>query len=130
MQHDKTDNNNKEKHVIDKIRKIDAELNLISEKKTLDPVQNAMGILGRWQIIITIALSLINFPAAWRQMSSNFLAPPVNFTCTYPIPMNPNDSMLNQCTVRVNENITEACTNFTYDQSIFQNTIVFEVINN
>lgn len=104
--------------------------NIFADYKSLDPVQDAMGSMGRWQIIIALALSLINFPAAWRQLATNFLAPPSNFTCAFPSPMNANVSMFQQCQVEVSPNITETCTNFTYDHSVFRSTLVSEVIKN
>lgn len=95
----------------------------------MDPIQDAMGIMGPWQIIITIAISLINFPAAWHQLSIAVLAPGQNFTCISPAPINPNDSIIKACFIKVNHSLPEVkCTEFSYDQSVFKSTIISEVI--
>ncbi|KAG8040639.1 hypothetical protein G9C98_002635 [Cotesia typhae] len=95
------------------------------DEKPLDPIQDAMGAMGHWQIIITIAISLINFPAAWNQLAIAVIAPRQDFTCVSPLPINPNDSMLNTCFVKVNESLPEVeCEKFTYDDSAFKSTIV------
>ncbi|XP_053593360.1 organic cation transporter protein [Microplitis demolitor] len=101
--------------------------NLKSNLKTIDPIQDAMGIMGPWQIMITIAISLINFPAAWNQLAIAVIAPGQNFTCISPAPINPNDSMIKACFVKVNHSLPEVkCTEFTYDQSVFKSTIISE----
>ncbi|XP_011312309.1 organic cation transporter protein [Fopius arisanus] len=104
----------------------------------LDTIQEAMGVMGPWQIIITVALSLVNFPVAWHQLSIVFLAPPANFTCINPTPVD-NKTVYStedtQCFVNVtlltSSNITELgspvkCTQFEYDKSVFDSTIITE----
>ncbi|KAH0540665.1 organic cation transporter protein-like [Cotesia glomerata] len=98
-----------------------------SDEKPVDPIQDAMGTMGHWQIIITIAISLINFPAAWNQLAIAVIAPRQNFMCLSPLPINPNDSMLKTCFVKVNESLPEVeCEKFSYDDSVFKSTIVSE----
>ncbi|XP_015609722.1 organic cation transporter protein-like [Cephus cinctus] len=89
----------------------------------LDVIQEAMGVLGPWHIIIAVAVSLVKFPVAWHQLSIVFLAPPVNFTCVAPASFK-NESNSMQCYVAVENNITEKCTKFNYDRSIFHETII------
>ncbi|XP_014299598.2 organic cation transporter protein [Microplitis demolitor] len=97
------------------------------EKKNLDPIQDAMGVMGPWQIIITVAVSLTNFPAACNQLAIAVIAPGQNFTCISPAPINPNDSMIKACFVKVNHSLPEVkCTEFSYDQSVFKSTIISE----
>ncbi|XP_044576836.1 organic cation transporter protein-like [Cotesia glomerata] len=93
----------------------------------LDPIQDAMGSMGRWQIIITLAISLINFPAAWNQLAIAVIAPAQDFMCISPAPINSNDSMFKACSVKINESLPEVpCDKFSYDDSVFKSTIVSE----
>ncbi|XP_011497594.1 PREDICTED: organic cation transporter protein-like [Ceratosolen solmsi marchali] len=89
----------------------------------MDLVQNAMGTLGPWHIVIAVALSLVKFPVAWHQLSIIFLAPPVNFTCISPIAAD-NETMFRRCHVNVGNGSMEKCTDFHYDRSIFRETII------
>ncbi|KAK0075059.1 hypothetical protein PV326_011922, partial [Microctonus aethiopoides] len=92
--------------------------------KSLDPVQDAMGTLGKWQLISIIALFFVNVPPAWRQLSNGFLSPDkVNITCVSPKAESySNDS----CTAYINNSIAEKCTKFEYDPTIFRSTYVSE----
>ncbi len=38
-----------------------------------DPIQNAMGAMGRWQIWICAVIFLLKLPVAWHQMAIIFL---------------------------------------------------------
>lgn len=98
-------------------------------KVPVDLVQEAMGSLGPWHVVIAIALSLVKFPVAWHQLSIVFLAPPVNFTCVSPLPANQTTSLLNKCEVDViGNNVTfEDCVQFHYDRSEFRETIITQV---
>ncbi|XP_034948517.1 WD repeat and HMG-box DNA-binding protein 1-like [Chelonus insularis] len=98
---------------------------LSDSESSLDPIQDAMGVMGPWQIIITLALSLINFPAAWHQLSISVLAPKVNYTCISPSPSDPKTDVVNVCEVIVN-NTEQKCTSFDYDTSVFNSTIISE----
>ncbi|KAI5631101.1 sugar transporter domain-containing protein [Phthorimaea operculella] len=92
-----------------------------------DPVQEAMGTMGKWQIIITVVISLVNFPAAWTQFAIVVIAPRQQFTCLSPKPFNSSDSMERACLVKVNESLPEIrCSQFSYDESAFKSTIVSE----
>lgn len=100
------------------------------DKDTVDLVQEAMGSLGPWHVVIAIALSLVKFPVAWHQLSIVFLAPPVNFTCVSPLPAtNATGQLQNQCEIDVTgNNVTfEDCVQFHYDRSDFRETIVTQV---
>lgn len=97
----------------------------ISDYETLDPIQEAMGVMGPWHVIIAVALSLVNFPVAWNQLSIAFLAPPANFTCLSPKPM--DNYTTSRCEVAVGNDTFEKCREFEYDRSIFMETIITEV---
>ncbi|CAB0028581.1 unnamed protein product [Trichogramma brassicae] len=85
-----------------------------------------MGTLGPWHIVIAVALSLVKFPVAWHQLGIVFLAPPGNFTCASPTPADNTSSRLNQCLVDVGGGHMEKCSQFNYDRSIFDKTIISE----
>nr|ACE75443.1 MFS transporter protein [Glyptapanteles indiensis] len=86
-----------------------------------------MGHLGIWQVVITIALAIIDLPLAWHELAMPVLAPGQDFTCISPAPINPSDSMLKACYVKVNESLPEVqCEKFTYDLSDFKSTIISE----
>ncbi len=88
-----------------------------------------MGHLGIWQVVITIALAVIDLPLAWHELAMPVLAPGQDFTCISPVPINFSDSMLKACYVKVNESLPEVqCEKFTYDLSNFKSTIISEVI--
>lgn len=88
-----------------------------------------MGRLGIWQLVITVALSIVDMPAAWHELAIPVIAPGQDFTCVSPAPMNPSDSMLRACYVKVNESLPEVkCQKFTYDVSDFKSTIISEVM--
>lgn len=71
-----------------------------SEKKPdppkSDPIQSAMGSLGRWHIFVCAFIFLLKFPVAWHQMSIIFTAPNINYTCADP---NVTDRCSADCTV-------------------------------
>lgn len=78
-----------------------------------DPVQHAMGDLGKWHIIVCAAVFLLKFPVGWHQMSIIFLAPPVSYTCSNIVNATDDDKCLASCTKE-------------YDRSIFKETIITE----
>ncbi|XP_046746608.1 organic cation transporter protein-like isoform X1 [Diprion similis] len=86
-----------------------------------DTVQEAMGHYGPWHIIIAVSLSLVTFPVAWHQLTIVFLAPPPIFNCISPESL---DNTTMRCEVTVANNVTEKCTAFKYDKSIFEETII------
>lgn len=90
----------------------------------LDVIQDAMGVMGPWHIVIAVALSLVKFPVAWHQLSIVFLAPPTNFSCASPITTG-NESTIMKCYVEVNGTM-EKCTDFRYDRRIFKESIITE----
>ncbi|XP_058806102.1 organic cation transporter protein-like [Phymastichus coffea] len=94
------------------------------DKSPVDLVQEAMGSLGPWHIVIAVALSLVKFPVAWHQLSIVFLAPPIDFTCTYPKPANMSEALERKCEVDVGNGTIEKCTKFFYDRTIFKETII------
>ncbi|TGZ50979.1 WD repeat and HMG-box DNA-binding protein 1 [Temnothorax longispinosus] len=89
----------------------------------LDPVQEAMGSMGPWHIVIAVAISLVKFPVAWHQLSIVFLAPPTNFSCIAPLSAT-NESMTMKCEVDVGNGTIEECTHFRYDKRIFRESII------
>jgi len=89
-------------------------------------VQEAMGSMGPWHIVIAVALSLVKFPVAWHQLSIVFLAPPTNFSCMAPLPAT-NESMIMKCEVDVGNGTIEKCTAFRYDRRIFRESIITQV---
>lgn len=92
----------------------------------LDTVQEAMGSMGPWHIVIAVAVSLVKFPVAWHQLSIVFLAPPTNFSCIAPLSTT-NESMIMKCEVDVGNGTTEKCTEFRYDKRIFRESIITQV---
>lgn len=89
----------------------------------LDVIQDAMGAMGPWHIVIAVALSLIKFPVAWHQLSIVFLAPPTNFSCASPESAT-NESLMFKCYVDVGNGTMEKCNHFRYDKRIFRETII------
>ncbi|XP_025152920.1 organic cation transporter protein [Harpegnathos saltator] len=85
----------------------------------IDAVQTAIGDLGRWQIFVCLAISLVKFPVAWHQLAIVFMAPQQDYNCTVPATTDSED----QCAVDVNGTLVE-CTEWTYDRSIFSETII------
>ena len=84
--------------------------------------------MGPWHIVIAIAISLGKFPISWHQLSIVFLAPPVNFTCTSPFLT--NDKFRNDgCQVDLGNGTLEKCSHFSYDRSIFRESIITQVSN-
>ncbi|XP_060526472.1 solute carrier family 22 member 3-like isoform X2 [Cylas formicarius] len=49
-----------------------------------DIIRDTIGDFGRWQLKISLLMSLLKFPMAWFQMSIIFLAPPMSFWCRKP----------------------------------------------
>lgn len=95
----------------------------------LDTIQEAMGSMGPWHIVIVVALSLVKFPVAWHQLSIVFLAPPTNFTCIAPLSVTP-DNVTMKCEVDVGNGTMEKCTDFKYDRHIFRESIISQVSYN
>ncbi|XP_031621351.1 organic cation transporter protein isoform X2 [Contarinia nasturtii] len=73
-----------------------------------DPIQKAMGSLGRWHVIVCGFIFLLKFPVAWHQMSIIFMAPKINATCV-------NSSIINECSAD--------CNAYEYKRDIFTETI-------
>ncbi|XP_076639870.1 organic cation transporter protein isoform X1 [Colletes latitarsis] len=89
------------------------------DEEEVDAVQEAMGTLGRWQIYVCLAISLVKFPIAWHQLAIVFMAPHQEFNCTAPARAESSD----QCRVNVNGTLAE-CTEWVYDRSTFSETII------
>ncbi|XP_020290376.1 organic cation transporter protein-like isoform X2 [Pseudomyrmex gracilis] len=90
----------------------------------LDPIQEAMGSMGPWHVVIAVAISLVKFPVAWHQLSIVFLAPPTNFSCNSPLPNNTHESVFMKCEVDLGNGTIEKCTEFRYDKRIFRESII------
>ncbi|XP_066588974.1 organic cation transporter protein-like [Prorops nasuta] len=84
-----------------------------------DPVQEAIGNFGKWQIFVCLAISLVKFPVAWHQLAIVFMAPHQQYNCTSPYHVESAD----QCIVNINGTKVE-CTQWEYDRSIFPETII------
>ncbi|XP_063381642.1 organic cation transporter protein-like isoform X1 [Cydia fagiglandana] len=82
-----------------------------SQKTGQDPLERAIGAIGKWQIWVCFVVFLVKFPVAWHQMSIIFLAPPMNFTCA-------EESSTFDSVCHAN------CTSYKYDHSVFRETIV------
>lgn len=87
----------------------------------VDAVQIAIGNLGKWQIVVCLAISLVKFPVAWHQLAIVFMAPHQDYNCTKPA----TDSQ-DQCTVDLNGTLAK-CTEWEYDREIFPETIISQV---
>lgn len=79
-------------------------------KAAVDPVQNAMGAMGKWQIWICAVIFLLKFPVAWHQMAIIFLAPPVDFQCV--------NNTIDKC--------SDECPQHEFNRSVFTETIITE----
>lgn len=90
--------------------------------ENIDAVQQAIGDLGKWQILVCLAISLVKFPVAWHQLAIVFMAPHQEYNCTTPAQNVSSD----QCIVDINGTNTE-CTKWEYDRSIFPETIISQV---
>lgn len=75
-----------------------------------DPIEHAMGGLGKWHILVCSVVFLLKFPVAWHQMAIIFLAPPIEFTC--------KNETLEKC--------DPGCEEHEFDRSIFKETIITE----
>ncbi|XP_046838960.1 organic cation transporter protein-like isoform X1 [Vespa crabro] len=85
----------------------------------IDAVQQAIGNLGKWQILVCLAISLVKFPVAWHQLAIVFMAPYQEYNCTIPLQTVSSD----QCTFNINGTNIE-CTKWEYDRSTFPETII------
>lgn len=89
------------------------------DAEEVDAVQQAIGHLGRWQIYVCLAISLVKFPVAWHQLAIVFMAPHQDYNCTAPATSNTRD----QCMVDINGTLTD-CTEWEYDRSVFTETVI------
>ncbi|KAL0112549.1 hypothetical protein PUN28_012100 [Cardiocondyla obscurior] len=85
----------------------------------VDAVQIAIGNLGRWQIVICLAISLVKFPVAWHQLAIVFMAPHQDYNCTEPAAEEYSED---QCMANLNDTLVK-CTAWEYDRKIFPETI-------
>lgn len=82
-----------------------------------------MGAMGRWQVLVCIAISLVKFPVAWHQLAMVFMAPHAQqYNCTTPAYSSAKD----QCIVNVNGSHVE-CQSWEFDRSTFPETIISQV---
>ncbi|XP_077295935.1 organic cation transporter protein-like isoform X2 [Arctopsyche grandis] len=77
--------------------------------KSTDAIQEAIGSMGKYQVILCLIIFLTKFPVAFHQMGIIFLAPPVSYIC-----LDNSSNETNKC----------PCSNPEYDTSIFQDTII------
>lgn len=85
----------------------------------VDAVQEAIGNLGRWQIYVCLAISLVKFPIAWHQLAIVFMAPHQDYNCISPAGV----QTLDHCAVNVSGVLAD-CTEWEYDRSTFTETII------
>lgn len=82
-----------------------------NDSKVLDdPVQNAMGQLGRWHIVICSALFFVKFPVAMHNMAIIFLSPPPSFRCVSP--------------PGISDGCSADCQQVEYNRTVFTETII------
>ncbi|KYQ56702.1 Organic cation transporter protein, partial [Trachymyrmex zeteki] len=93
----------------------------VDSDTNVDAVQIAIGNLGRWQIIVCLAISLVKFPVAWHQLAIVFMAPHQDYNCTEPAIT--EEYSKDQCTVNLNGTRIK-CTEWEYDRKIFPETII------
>lgn len=93
----------------------------VDSDTNVDAVQIAIGNLGRWQIIVCLAISLIKFPVAWHQLAIVFMAPHQDYNCTKPAIT--EEYSMDQCTVNLNGTLIK-CTEWEYDRKLFPETII------
>nr|XP_012223393.1 PREDICTED: organic cation transporter protein-like isoform X2 [Linepithema humile]XP_012223394.1 PREDICTED: organic cation transporter protein-like isoform X2 [Linepithema humile] len=86
---------------------------------SVDAVQITIGNLGKWQIVVCLAISLIKFPVAWHQLAIVFMAAHQDYNCTEPAIVDSKD----QCSVNLNGTLVK-CTEWEYDRKIFPETII------
>lgn len=77
----------------------------------MDPIENAVGALGKWQIMVSLLIFLSRFPVAFLHMAIIFIAPPVSYDCVTP-------RNLSAC--------APECKEVQFDHSIFEETITTE----
>uniref|UniRef100_A0A0C9QMI4 Orct2_2 protein n=1 Tax=Fopius arisanus TaxID=64838 RepID=A0A0C9QMI4_9HYME len=91
-----------------------------NEHEEVDAVQEAMGALGKWQILICLAISLVKFPVAWHQLAIVFMAPlNQGYNCTSPLRTLTKD----QCLVDLN-GTRLPCDKWNFERTIFPETII------
>ncbi|XP_018372686.1 PREDICTED: organic cation transporter protein-like isoform X2 [Trachymyrmex cornetzi] len=93
----------------------------VDSDTNVDAVQIAIGNLGRWQIIVCLAISLVKFPVAWHQLAIVFMAPHQDYNCTEPAIT--EEYSKDQCTVNLNGTLIK-CTEWEYDRKLFPETII------
>jgi len=98
----------------------------VDSDTNVDAVQTAIGNLGRWQIIVCLAISLIKFPVAWHQLAIVFMAPHQDYNCTEPSLSITEEYSKDQCTVNLNGTLIK-CTEWEYDRKLFPETIISQV---
>ncbi|XP_026280231.2 organic cation transporter protein-like isoform X1 [Frankliniella occidentalis] len=93
-----------------------------------DALQSTIGDFGRWQMGIALAVAMSGLPGAWFKIGIVFLAPPVDFWCTSPLPADHNATARYKCTVPGpgEDGATVPCESWEYDRSVFTETIITE----
>ncbi|CAB3226699.1 unnamed protein product [Arctia plantaginis] len=56
----------------------------VSSKDIEDPTAKAVGNFGKWQLRVSVMMSLLKLPTAWYQLNIIFMAPPQDFWCKKP----------------------------------------------
>lgn len=87
----------------------------VAKAQKEDKFSSLVGEFGRWQFLIFATVSLVKLSSGWVQMAILFLTPNPIFWCS---------SLTNQTVV--NNQCYDSCTEYSYDSSPFDNTIVSE----
>lgn len=56
----------------------------VSSRDIQDPTAKAVGNFGKWQLRVSVIMSLLKLPTAWYQLNIIFMAPPQDFWCKKP----------------------------------------------
>jgi len=108
------------------------------EKK--DPIIETLGDIGKYQLLVGLLFALLEIPHGWCMLLHKFISPKVEHWCTMPEGLqysteewrNISSPAQNSCNMysRYNgsfdesDNSTMPCSSMTYDNSLFQETIV------
>ncbi|KAJ8711991.1 hypothetical protein PYW08_008945 [Mythimna loreyi] len=86
--------------------------------KNLDTFAQLLGDFGKWQFLVFCTISLVRLSSGWVQMAILFLTPNLTFWCK---------ELSNNSTEEINNSTCyKDCTEYEYDTSPFESTIVSE----
>lgn len=79
-----------------------------------DNIESAMGSMGLWQVKVVGLMAFLKFPVAWSLLGLVFMGAPMQHHCT-----GSNATCF--------DSGGDICTNWTYDRTVFHETIVSQV---